>query len=506
MKDGIENWGRLRALYYTSRVAATRHYPDVAHDTRTQRELRNNFTMPHSNRATKEKSLFAMALAWALVAVAVLNGASVFLKRTGVVEHDLYRRFWAVHCVSDAVNPARSLERQCKTNTTPREIEATPQWHVDADDHWDYVYRISGWELWLKAAKDVFVLIFVGVSFWFSVRASGQFAGSLRQAWPITMLSGYCAFMFGVSLVVAGPAVAMAGARPISFLMVALTAGWAAGRLDRFAVAIGILLMAQFLMAPFELLWGVHLFREWPVLDLAGRAVGSFSKPNSLGVFAVCGLAFYYCFSQRRLLIPLVAVTCLVVLASGSATGFICLTLAGLVAVFLRLPVNRRWPCVLVGAVVLGVVIFMLPEITGRPDLVDSVWSEGGRVGGFRAALLDRELLAVFFGEGLGSNSNFARNLAADGALNGFGRSAVLPADSTPTALVTQVGAVGLVLFYGTLAWAMLRDPGARAFYVTVAICSLTMSVIELFPVNILLGLALARSAGAGDPLNGKAR
>ena len=473
----------------------------MAHDTRTQREMRNNFTMPTLSGALPGRWWLAQAFAWALLVVAVLNGASVFLKRTGVIEHDLYRRFWALHCVPNAVNPARALERQCPPNMSPPEIKTAPPRRVDADadehDHWDYVYRISGWELWLKAAKDVFVLVLVSVSLWLSAKAPG-IVGTLRQAWPTALLSGYCAVMFVVSLVDAGPGMAMAGVRPLSILIDALTAGWAARSLDKFAIAIGFLLAAQFLLAPFELWWGIHMFREWPVFDLAGRVIGSFSKPNSLGIFAVCALAFYYCFGERRVFMLLAVLTGVLLLASGSATGFICLALAGFLAVFLRLP--RRWlgPFSVVGTAALAFVIFMLPEITGRPDLALSVWSEGGRVAAFQAALLDRDLTAVVFGEGLGSNSNFAQNLSASGSLHGFPRSSMFPADSTPAALVTQVGVVGFLLFYGTLAWAMLRDPGARAFYLTVTICSLTMSVIELFPVNILLGLTLARSSTLG--------
>ena len=62
------------------------------------------------------------------------------------------------------------------------------------------------------------------------------------------------------------------------------------------------------------------------------------------------------------------------------------------------------------------------------------------------------------------------------------------------TSLLTQLGLVGALLFYGALAWAAQLDRQARIFYVIVAACSLTLQITELFPVNFLLGIVLAHS------------
>jgi hypothetical protein len=70
-----------------------------------------------------------------------------------------------------------------------------------------------------------------------------------------------------------------------------------------------------------------------------------------------------------------------------------------------------------------------------------------------------------------------------------------VPADSTVTALMMQIGVLGTLLFYAMLLWAGFRDRSARMFYAIVAVCSLTLNVTELFPVNFLLGIALARNA-----------
>ena len=65
-------------------------------------------------------------------------------------------------------------------------------------------------------------------------------------------------------------------------------------------------------------------------------------------------------------------------------------------------------------------------------------------------------------------------------------------ADSTVTVLLTQLGITGVILFYGILVWAYRRDPRARPVYLVFAITSLTINITEVFPVNFLLGLALA--------------
>jgi len=48
--------------------------------------------------------------------------------------------------------------------------------------------------------------------------------------------------------------------------------------------------------------------------------------------------------------------------------------------------------------------------------------------------------------------------------------------------------------FYLLLLAAWRRDETARPFYEVLLLVSLTLSILELFPVNALLGLVLSRS------------
>jgi hypothetical protein len=100
-------------------------------------------------------------------------------------------------------------------------------------------------------------------------------------------------------------------------------------------------------------------------------------------------------------------------------------------------------------------------------------------------------------GHGIGINSNLSLSIAAAATDDPLAaaNSTLRPADSTLTSLFIQSGAIGVLLFYGLLAWAGQRDKILRPFYIVIALCSLVMIVPELFPVNYLLAFALVHSA-----------
>jgi hypothetical protein len=147
-----------------------------------------------------------------------------------------------------------------------------------------------------------------------------------------------------------------------------------------------------------------------------------------------------------------------------------------------------------------------LPWLLSRPNVFRSLWGAGARVDALLSEVGTGETGTILLGHGLGAGANATFSLAE----SGWGSdevSAPKPsfarADSTPTALVRQIGILGATLFYLLLASAWKRDTEARPFYLVVALVSLTISILELFPVNFLLGLAFARSiAGCESTLN----
>lgn len=446
----------------------------------------------------EQSSSLAKLLALALMIAVICNGASFYLKRTGLVDHDAYRAFWAVHCavMKDATVP----ERQCSRYSTPAEIKRygpAPSKEVE-DASFRYVYEASPAERPLKFAKDLFWLALIAISLSLFARQKAGWEG-LRQAWPLLLLCGYSMAAFVGSVPVNGTWVAVAGLRSFLFVLLALLGRWLVPQLSIFATCAAALLILQALLVPFELIQGIHLFGDWTDFSLASRVVGTLSQPNSLGVFAAAAMAFWYSFSSSpSWLWPLSLVALCLVLLSGSGTGLVCVALALLFILRERLAVKWRWGPTAIGVMGAVIVLLMLPNLTGRSNLFDSVRSDGSRWSVLRSSLLDRAPIEVALGSGLGVNTNTALNLAALDApptREGASPTAALPTDSTLTGLVIQIGLVGTLLFYGTLLWAGVRDPLARPFYCIVALCTLTINVTELFPVNVLLGLSLAHSA-----------
>jgi len=150
-----------------------------------------------------------------------------------------------------------------------------------------------------------------------------------------------------------------------------------------------------------------------------------------------------------------------------------------------------------VGIIVCVGIFLMLPEITGRSSVFMSIFGTAGRITSLYTVVSEVSLPQLFFGQGLDINPMHFPTILGDGisalqvdAIRLFSRST----ESTVTGLIVQIGVFGVLLFYAALFWATLRDKRARPFYLTVAVCSLTINIIWLFPVNLLLGIAMAHS------------
>lgn len=386
-------------------------------------------------------------------------------------------------------------ERQCAAYTSPVEIARSE--FVGPDDPNSYIFEVTAAERPLKLLKDLLWVVLIGICL-FTINKGRAVGLSLLRPWPMLALMAYALAACLLAVVAHGALVAAAGLRSFMFLVVGLLGLYLVPHMSVFARAVAALLVLQMLLVPVELFRGIHIFREWSHLSLASRVAGSMVQPNSMGVFAAAGWVFCYCFSRSRKGLAALGVLALVlILLSGSATGLLCMAL--FFFVLLRQRVGAKWrPIILaVGALAVGLVMWSLPTLTGRPDVFNSVGAEGGRLSNLLAVLLERSPLRVALGDGLGVNTNAALNLFEHSVANASGSvsaTTLAPTDSTLTGLLIQIGAVGTLLFYGSLLWAALRDPVARPFYGVVAVCTLSINLTELFPVNLLLGLALAHS------------
>ena len=441
------------------------------------------------------------ALAWLVVAglllATVCNGAGVYLKRTGLLDADAYQAYWSFHCRSlNLQSSPEAMGPRCCALATPAQLA---QLETSAGARGEraqtrFVYRTPGAELALKLVKDVFGLALLILCLVLLVRRA-EVRPSLKEAWPVGLLLAYAATALVASLVLYEPLVALAGARSFMFIGLALLGLWLAPHMALLAYAVAALLVVQVLLMPFEMLRGVHLHGHFHLLPLAGRLSGTLVAPNTLGVFAVCALAFVHAFAPNRRWLWLVALLALtLVLLSGSGTGIVGFVLFLLLALIERGAADHRRLVIIAGGLLLGGLVMVLPEIIGRPRLFESLW---GRIDGLRMVLSDKSFWESVFGSGLGVDTNTTGQLVRMLGADSFPRYARLPsgaAESMLTSLLTQLGLVGTLLFYGALAWAALRDYQARIFYAIVVVCSLTLQITELFPVNFLFGLALAHS------------
>jgi hypothetical protein len=427
-------------------------------------------------------------LAAAMFIAVVCNGAGFFAKRIGVIEHEAYLQYWTFHCAG--VTGAGEHEWQCETFTDAAAIERhrltvnrTPK-----AEAFKYLYRLSPGERLLKALKDLFFLGLIGACCW-ALSTPAQWRELERRGLPPLAFGGYAAAAFMASLALNGIWVAAAGARAMLFMPVALLGRWAASRLHPFATATAILIVLQAVSAPLESVLGMHIFREWTPWALASRVTGTLVQPNSMGVFCAVGWAFCLCFGGfgRRTLGALGLIAVAVIFLSGSGTGLVCaLVLASMHG---RAPAQSL-RSLLPTIVAVLVLLLLLPTLPARWDILHSVADD--RLKMLHLALWERPAWQVWLGGGLGVHTNLALLLAGGGAV-----AAGSSTDSALIGLLFQVGVAGTALFYGMLAWAGARDPQARPFYVAVALCTLTMNVAELFPVNALLGLALSHAIWA---------
>ena len=442
-------------------------------------------TFPHA-------AFLAKLLGIAMLLAALLNGASFYLKRTGLSEAQAYQTYWRLHC-----EPVTGLAPI--TEPGPRCCAAKPAQLAYAQTAAErqatrYLYDSAGGEIAFKLAKDLVFIATLLLSMYCLARGAAPFPDLARQ-WPIWLLAGYLLLACAIAWWSGASLAAAAGARAFMFLAVALAGAWLAPRLAAFAGAIGVLLLIEAMLLPYEVYHGAHVYGHFGSLPYAGRAAGTFILPNSLGIFAAAGLAFYHAFGSRQWLAPVGIASLALVLAGGSGTGLACTLVFWALVLLRRAGPGKRMRIAGPALLVAVATAFSLPALTGRPLLYDSLFGEGGRAQTLHNAVGGQPLQTIAFGRGLGVNTNTDLNLGKAGDV-----AAVLPrpADSTITGLIIQIGVLGTLLFYLILAWAAYRDARTRIFYAVLAAASLTLNITELFPVNFLLGIALAHSVVAG--------
>lgn len=447
-------------------------------------------------------------LAWlvgiALILATLCNGAGFYLRKVGFIEPEAYRTYWALLCSSSYRDSIEAPGPGCRPLLAGNDLRPPTAEDVRIMQRFTRsAYETPIREIPLKLVKDALGVALIGLSAFLIARRKAALP-DVRQAWPILLLAGYAVVSFLASWAANGAITATVGLRPFMFIVIALTCRWLAPHLSIVAYCIAALLGAEALLASLEIFKVAymtgHVFSVSPsgFYSLPTRATGTLILTNTMGAFAATALAFYYTFSRTRSWLPIMtSIALALIFVSGSATGVLCILFFLFFIIIERIKPERRPFVVVVGILALLMVVSALPVITGRPTIFDSLFGEGARIDVFRYALADKSAFELMLGRGIGLNTNLALNLLRQADPDTLAATATLippPTDSTVTGLIVQIGILGTLIFYGCILWAGLRDRSARMFYVIIFLCSLTLNVPEVFPVNFLLGLALAHS------------
>ena len=357
-----------------------------------------------------DKRLWIIGLAVGVFLVGLINGASSYLKRVGLLDRADYSLFINTYCDDPARAVGLSAQR-CLCMRDPVEAaESEPKAAQQTLLSRRYLYETAGAERALKVAKDVLSAALIGASLWLIFRRQNRLPGLVR-AWPLWALVVALALGSAVSTFLWGGKFALVGLRSFSFVAVALLGTWLTGGMHWVARSIAALLAMQLVLVASEYAFGIPL-RFCPN---SFRAAGSLVLANTLGVFAVAALAFYAAFSlRRRFLWWFVAATVGLVVASGSGTGVVALGVWGIWLGIERYGAQWSRARIMTTVVVLVVsLLAALPYLAQRPAIYDSLLGREARVGSLVRLVEQATPAQLLFGQGVGFATS-ARTDAAD--------------------------------------------------------------------------------------------
>ena len=431
-----------------------------------------------------------------IVLATLANGAYAYLARLGQLDRAHFHEFVSLFCDRAPERIEGPLALSCRCMRVHPEIDYSKVISPV------YLYHTDGWRLLLKLPKEALfaALLLVSLAWRPRLRPSSWRRGD------VLVVGGFAAVLaMGVlfSLANRGPIYAALGLRPFEFVAVAALASWAAPFLRDVAKPLLALLAIQACLVVPEMLFAMPI-RTCPN---SFRAAGTLVLPNSLGIVAALLLAFAAAFRPEALRSPWpwLAGAC-VVLAGGSGAGIVLMFLTAMLQAWRIVPPERRRMLLGAGAAIALVLVFALPLITQRPQIYDSLFGLGGRSDKVAEVWQASTPVQRVFGEGMGYGTNMAINLvsAADGAVReAYLDTNLFYADSTVTSFLEQFGLLGPLAWIALMCWAAWRDPVARPFYIVFAVASLVINIPELFPANLMLGLALAHTfvrVGLAEP------
>jgi hypothetical protein len=402
----------------------------------------------------------------------MLSGSVYWLRRVGLLQPRLY---WI------------SNEQLVRRSGWP---EDSPEAYALVIRHHDSLHELSGWLLLTKHFRELVLVAFalLALSQLTKWRPRGAAGGA---SIGLILLAGLSA----LATAAAGHWFALlAGIRSFLAWLIGLLASSLVDEAlrRRLARVCAWTLVGQGLLVSVELMHGLPTYSIVLFGQQVVRVVGSFNLPASLGAFVVVAWAAALCWGgyPKRTVRGLGVLMVVLLVPNASATAWGALFVMASAALYSR--ARARWRPYLLAAILPAMLAawFSLPIVTGRFDIHDSLWGRIAPVQQYAERHLDMQQALFGVGFGLGTN--------AVGSRHGRDFSNAIPdrpvGDSTPAALLWQVGLVGMLCAYALLAMGLLADPASRALGIAIAVSSVALNIGELFPVNLILGIWLANA------------
>ena len=425
-----------------------------------------------------------------IVLTTVINGSVFWLKRVGWLESqqlseiqqqrfDLRLRF--KQSKKQTINP--EAQEQIFTDLRNNKYELK-----------QFLYEIPSHLYWAKALK---YLVISGLLLLCLYTYVAEFRNSQKTSLLLKFLCLSILISIIFNLSQNSWQVNLSGIYSIAFIGIALTGYKLASKenMELFAKLLISTFLILLIMALLELQQGVQLFQNRSVFGK--RVVGFMNQPNSLGIYVVCICSFFLAFytdlrqvSKQWLLLFFIALTAVLVFLSGSNTALIAwaIILIFYLATKFNLPLHLK---LVLPAIAIALTSLLSAKLIGRFNW-DSI---AGRMDKYLQYFSNElSIIDLLFGHGPGSASNLLIQISSKFPLSTSQSFDFIITDSTPLSMIIQTGLIGCILFYTLILLAAIKDSNYRLFYFVIIVCSLSINITELFPVNLILGLALASS------------
>ena len=416
----------------------------------------------------------------------VINGSAFWMHRTGLLGQD---RLSAIISERESIKDELKTHSQLPDQLGQADIaHFTARLTVNKKELLNFLYSTPGALITTKLFKyfAVALLLLLALAGRPAMIATFQSIDTAGRLF-VVYLCGH----FLITLLKGQFSAALVSVYSYSFILISLTATRLASRanLSFLARCCTVMIIILMMFCLYEVYQGVQIFQNQSVIQK--RMTGFMNQPNSMGIFSVFIASFIGCCYNHRFTatgaVIFLLIVALLVFFSQSSTATIMY--AALVYQFLRLTgvvkINRRLFLTaavlsLAGLAIVYIDSLAINSITGRLNKYVYYFSS------------HHSSFDYIFGQGMGIASNSMLQV------NRFfptEQAVLFSVDSTPLLLIIEIGFIGCVLFYCLLIVELIKDRQLRFAYLMIFLASFTTNIIELFPVNILLGLMLAYGA-----------